>query len=305
MVNRSIDYVVPMVFPDDPQWLRDLRRAVGYDDSDNVRYRSWGTEELLIRCVKKFMPWVRDIIILLSGESQVQGWMEEMLATESQATLPQVRIVFHRDFIPADYLPTFNSRAMEMFLHRIPGLSDCFLYGNDDMFPLSPLSEDDFFIDGKPCIHMTKKVFPDNPNNFQIACMGGMNFVAKEFGKKFVDVWYKNGHSIAPILKSSCEHLWQRGQQEILQSISKFREPKNFNQYIYAWYQFFSGQYIDRPPHGRLMTIRDKSLNEILTAIADPDCGVVCINDHESVDDYQVYATHVREAIERKLKAYC
>jgi hypothetical protein len=32
-----------------------------------------------------------------------------------------------------------------MFLHRIPGLSERFIYGNDDMFPLSQLEPEDFF----------------------------------------------------------------------------------------------------------------------------------------------------------------
>lgn len=303
---NKIDYVVPMVFPDDPLWRKDLQRAIGYDDSDDVRYRSWGMEDLLVQCVRRFMPWVRDIIILLAMDSQVKEWM--CSAAESQNTEPRLRIVFHRDFIPEEYLPTFNSRAIEMFLHRISGLSECFLYGNDDMIPLSPLRQEEFFALPQPssttllpCQHMFPKDYPDNPNNFQIACMGGLNFVASEFGIHFTNKWIKNGHSIAPILKSSCKHLWQRGQQEILRSISRFREPKNFNQYIYSWYQFFSGQYIDHFPHAKLMTVRDKSLSEILSVIADPDCGVVCINDHESVNDYQAYALHVRKAIEQKL----
>ena len=171
----QIDYVVPMVFHNDTLW-RETFRSVGrmydeYNICDFVRYRSWNTEELLIKCVRKFMPWVRNIYVILAQESQVQNWMIDS----------DIKIVYHRDIIPSGFLPTFNSREIEMFLHKIPDISEHFLYGNDDMFPLAPLSEDDFFVDGKPCIHMTEKVFPEEPNNFQMACMCGLNFVAKEF----------------------------------------------------------------------------------------------------------------------------
>ena len=74
--DMTIDYVVPMVFPDDPKWRHDYARAYGIYSDDrsaltNVRYRSWGTERLLVQCIRKNLPWVRDIIILLARKSQV------------------------------------------------------------------------------------------------------------------------------------------------------------------------------------------------------------------------------------------
>ena len=289
----EIDYIVPMVFPDDHEWQRDLRRASrgSYSDPDGVRYRSWGTEQLLIQCIRKFIPWVRDIIILLARESQVQPWMKN------------VRIVFHRDFMPSDALPTFNSRAMEMFLHCIPGLSDYFLYANDDMFPLAPLAVEDFFRDGMPCQHMELKDFPECPNNFQIACLGGLNFVAEEFGLHFNNKWIKNGHSVAPILKSSCEHLWQRSPDRIMASLSPFREPKNFNQYIYSWYQHFSGKYVDYMPKCCLLKAHIHTPEQMVAAILDPQNQIVCINDNENCPDYHRHAAMVADAINRRLNS--
>ena len=76
-----IDYIVPMVFPQDRAWQANLRQLYGrtYNAASamaDVRYRTWGTEHLLIRCVKRFMPWLHDIIILLAQESQWQPWMD-------------------------------------------------------------------------------------------------------------------------------------------------------------------------------------------------------------------------------------
>lgn len=291
-----IDYVVPMVFHKDHLWQQNFRKAnARYDENnllDFVRYRSWDTEELLIRCVKTFMPFVRTIYIILAQESQWQKWMEQ----------PKVKVVYHKDFMPEWTLPTFNSRAMEMYLRDIPGISDFFLYGNDDMYPVSPLTVDDFFQNGKPRIHMTEKVFPEHPNNFQSACMRGLNFVAKEFGQHFTDKWYKNGHSIAPILKSTCEHLWQRGGNEIIASISPFRQCKNFNQYIYSWWHYLSGSYVDgRPPCKYVST---KSSVEDVGRAIEECCGIVCVNDNECVSDYEVYGRMVREKIEKRLQQY-
>ena len=133
----AIDYAVPMVFHHDKLWQEDYRKVRQYDENDLVnfvRFRSWGTERLLIQCIRKYMPFVRTIFIILARESQKQAWMDE----------EDVRVVYHREFIPEKFLPTFNSATIEMFLHRIPGISDRFLYGNGDMFPLSILSESDF-----------------------------------------------------------------------------------------------------------------------------------------------------------------
>jgi hypothetical protein len=58
-------------------------------------------------------------------------------------------MVSHADVFPdAAYLPTFNSNAIEMCLHRIPGLSRRFLYFNDDYFLGRRVQSSDFFLDG-------------------------------------------------------------------------------------------------------------------------------------------------------------
>ena len=291
----KIDYVVPMVFPEDKQWQAGLRQVYGstYKTGGavvNARYRSWGTEHLLIRCVKKYMPWVHDIIILLACESQRQPWMDA----------EGVRVVYHRDFMPEQHLPTFNSRAMEMFLHRIPRLTERFLYGNDDMFPLSPLKETDFFVGSLPCQRFKVKDFPNTPNNFHRACLGGLNFVAGQFGKHFTHTWLKNGHSIAPILLDTCRYLWERFPTIIEGSVTPIRDARNFNQYIYGWHQHFSGNYIPTPPRRTYLSVKS-SLDEIRRTIDRPDAGVVCINDNEYMDDITYYAKEVRKSMEGKL----
>lgn len=285
-----IDYVVPMVFPQDKRWHNELNRVLQYKESatNAIRYRSWGTEELLVRCIRKNLPWIRTIHIILSGSSQVQEWMDN----------PQIRIVFHRDFMPADILPTYNSRAIEMYLHRIPGLADCFLYGNDDMFPLSPMQESDFFRDGLPCLCWKKKKY-NADKSFHRACMNGLNFVAAEFGRHYDTEWMHIGHNVVPMLRSTCEMFWQRWPKRMRESVTRFRLPQNYNQYIYSWWQILSGQYVEYEPVRSYISI-DNQVNEIVAAIRTAG-GLLCINDSEAVDDITNLSAIVRNEIEKRL----
>lgn len=342
MERPIIDYVVPMVFPDDPVWRHTLRRMGGDRSADEVRYRSWNTEQLLVQCVKRFMPWVRDIVVILAKEGQCREWMAREVAEVSQHTRqPRLRVVYHSEFMPKEALPTFNSCAIEMFLHRIPGIAPYIIYGNDDMIPVAPLSLSDFFRPASqlpaqsdsarsdsvrsdlqsdrteykdlqsarvsqpllPCQHLNPLPFPFSPNIFHCSCMAGLNFVASEFGQHFSDTWLKSSHSLAPILRSTCEHLWQRGGKEISASISPFRRPNNFNQYIYAWYQHFSGQYIDHTPRCTYTSVKSHTPQQMTAAILDPQTQIVCINDHECVTYIRPYIDMVGDAINRRLNA--
>ena len=303
-----------MVFPDDLKWRHDYLTATGCfrDDGsavDSPRFRSWGTEELLIRCIRKNLPWVRTIYVILARESQVQPWMEQMVAAKQQHTeKPSVKVVYHKEMMPKEVLPTFNSRAIEMYLHRIPGLSEYFLYGNDDMFPIGGMGVDDFFraaakplLTGKgmyPCLHYTKKAF--NPANaFHLACMNGLNFVASQFGQHFEDYWLRVGHNVVPMVRSTCEMFWERWPKKMQESVTKFRLPQNYNQYIYSWWQILSGQYVEhRAPRGYVAV--DDGVEKIREAIRTAD-GLLCINDNNSVNDITNLAATIRSEIQKRL----
>ena len=298
----TIDYVVPMIFPDDLKWRHDYATANGCFRDDrsaltNVRYRSWGTEHLLIQCVRKHLPWIRNVVILLARKSQVQRWMlDEIAATRSG--MPHIRIVFHNEFMPQDVLPTFNSRAIEMYLHRIPDLAPYFLYGNDDMFPIAPMPVEDFYRDGLPCLHYRERPF--NPERaFQVACMNGLNFVASHFDKHFDDHWLRIGHNVVPMVKTTCELFWQRWPKQMQASVTRFRLPKNFNQYIYSWHHILSGQYVDHRAPRTYLSV-DADVNDIIQAIRTAD-GLLCINDNNSVNDIANLAATIRSEIQKRL----
>lgn len=306
----EIDLVIPMVFPQDEEWKRTFARYHGGEACSNVRWRSWGTEELLVKCCQKYMPWVRKIHLLLASESQLRFGLDGINGDDK----PIVTFVFHREFIPEEHLPCFSSPCIEMFLHRIPGLAEHFIYANDDMFPLSPLESTDFFrrptpnppCEGGsrylfPCQKIVEKPYPVTPNIFHKACLEGLNMVAAPFGKHYTKTYLKNGHSFAPYLKSTCEEVWRRHGEQILKHLSPLkRRSDSYNQYLYAYYQHLAGLEIPHAPREQYVG-KNTPTERLAAIIRDPQAGIVCLNDNESIKDWEKRAEVVRQEIKEKL----
>lgn len=85
-----------------------------------------------LRSLEVNAPWIRHIYIVTNG--QVPAWLD--------TSNPRVSIIPHHLIFPnRSVLPTFSSLAIEFNLHRIPNLSETFLYFNDDVFlgrPVTP-----------------------------------------------------------------------------------------------------------------------------------------------------------------------
>lgn len=81
-----------------------------------------------------YAPWVRKVYIVTNG--QIPFWLN--------LDSPKIQLIQHSDIADDEsILPTFSSAAIETFIHRIPGLSNNFLYLNDDIFLSAPLFPDD------------------------------------------------------------------------------------------------------------------------------------------------------------------
>jgi len=89
-----------------------------------------------LRSMETFAPWVRKVFLVTNGQPP-PSWIRK--------DHPKLNLVTHRDIFPdPDCLPTFNSNAIELNLHRIKGLSRRFLYFNDDVFLGRPITPRDF-----------------------------------------------------------------------------------------------------------------------------------------------------------------
>lgn len=110
-----------------------------FEDNDELRYA--------LRSLEKYAPFVRNVFIVT--DDQYPAWLK--------LDHPKLRLINHREIIPREYLPTFNSSVIEAFIRNIPGLSEHFLYANDDFFFGAEVLPELFFDDeGNPYFYGKK-----------------------------------------------------------------------------------------------------------------------------------------------------
>lgn len=140
----EIDFVVSWVDGSDESWRqkKNKRKSMfetSEDKSDvatsDIRYRESGLFKYWFRAVEKYAPWVRNIYLVT--DNQVPAFLD--LAKTN------VILIDHKDIIDSEYLPTFNSSTIELNLFKINGLSDHFVYFNDDVYLNRKVSKSDFF----------------------------------------------------------------------------------------------------------------------------------------------------------------
>lgn len=230
----GIDLVVPYVDSTDPEWLNIFNQYNPADSSIEAvnaanRFRGQGTFfKYWFRCVEKNMPWIKRIILIVQSESQVPVWLDKS----------KVRVVLHSDFIPPEYLPTYNSTCIEMFLWNIPNLREHFIYVNDDMFVVNPVESEQFFEKGKIKNDLIDLKWEGQMYHYHclrsLCLVYGRNFAAMIHKQNFT---FKSfGHTFRPYLRSVMEKAFKEHESLILDSISRFRENKNLNIYYFAYY---------------------------------------------------------------------
>lgn len=135
--SPAIDLVYTWV---DDRWpgYVDLLRQYASSRHDLNPNRTRDNLDLLrfsLRSVAAYAPWIRNIH-LLSCRPQVPRWLNP--------DHPRLRIHHHDEVFDAASLPSFNSFSIVTHLHLLPGLSEQFLYMEDDMLLAAPVTLADF-----------------------------------------------------------------------------------------------------------------------------------------------------------------
>lgn len=134
--DEAIDIVYMWVDGSLPGYIEVLSRyAQTRFDTDPARTRD--NLDLLkygMRSIDRFVPWIRKVFVL-TCRPQVPSW----LATGNS----RVQVVHHDEVMDEALLPTFNSLSIVSHVHRIPGLSQRFIYLDDDILFLSPVTRAD------------------------------------------------------------------------------------------------------------------------------------------------------------------
>ena len=307
-MTHDIDLVVPWVDGNDPQWQKDKAEALGQEgDQRVIRYRDWGWMKYWFRAVEKNMPWIRKVHFITYGH------LPEGIKTDH----PKLHIVNHKDYIPAEYLPTFNADVIEMNIFRIEGLAEHFIYANDDTFFLRPLKPELFFRKGLPADAAIHNVFQFHSRDLIFSLITNdllilnEEFSKREVMKKHPGKWFHPSYGfsvfknlyLAPItyftgfmdphlpncfLKSTFEEAYAKYPERFETTFShKLRNRDDVNQWLCRYWQFATGKFVPRHPiSGAFLSIGkdDEKICSILQRRAKP---MVCLSDDDVNVDFE------------------
>ena len=125
------DVVYLWLDPSDKLWQHSYQ-SFGYM-FDPARFISSNELELSLITASAMLQNVRNVFIVMCDTNRL--FPLEFLP---QSFVKKIKVIYHSEIIDAKYLPLFSANALESNIWKIPGLSEYFLYMNDDMFPTRP-----------------------------------------------------------------------------------------------------------------------------------------------------------------------
>ena len=308
---NEIDFVITWVDGNDEEWLKEKNKYSGdivTESNSNIRYRQWDTLKYWFRGVEKFTPWVNNIFFITYGH--IPKWLN----SENK----KLRIVKHKDFINSEYLPTFNSNAIELNINKVKGLSEQFVYFNDDMFIVNKMSPNCFFKNNLPRDSFVfNAVTAEGQNDIvEHSILNNLEIIARHYNKKNVikKNWYKiftlkngkanirticllpwkhfsgiyNQHIPISYLKSTWDKVWQEEEESLNNTIAhKFREKTDYNHWIFRYWQLMSGRFIPiSMKKNRFYDLKNNN-KEFFDQIKSGKYNMVCINDSDPNLDFE------------------
>ena len=242
-MKEPIDAVIAWVDGNDPAHMKKMqpylsRQAQISDDiAGPTRYRSQGEIFYCVASIQRFAPFIRKIFIVTDEQNpQLTGFIEKNFPDNP---IP-IEIVDHKVLFRGyeQYLPVFSSRAVETCIHRIPELSEHYIYFNDDFFLIRPVQKTDWFIDDKIIAYGNwRNMLPDRLLWYVKPKRHGHKPVGFKYGmicaaRNIVYRWkyFHLDHSPHPVKKSVIEKIYSENPKLYLSNISyRFRDGKQFN----------------------------------------------------------------------------
>lgn len=328
----DVDIVVLWVDGADPKWQEEKRKYqekqgiyVSRESNTAARYRDWGLMKYWFRGIETFAPWARTVHFVTYGH------LPDFLKTDA----PKLHIVNHRDYLPSEFLPLFNSRALEINLHRIPGLADRFVYFNDDMFLLQKTKQSDFFDrkTGLPKLH-----YVECPLRLRgtldaeyMTLVNTMGLINKNISKKSVPLrsyfgkqvsfqnppiqnirnlamkilypeyytGFKIFHEPGNFMRSTFLEVWWTEPSMMNEtSRHRFRELRDLNQWTLLLWQEARGKFSPGKSDNYLVDISEQEIGNICRVIQNQEHKMICVNDEIGEGDFEMLAGKLQNAFE-------
>ncbi|WP_051199155.1 stealth family protein [Butyrivibrio hungatei] len=331
MMNSPIDIVIPWVDEKDPVWQK---KKSEYDHScnfeaSNMRFQSWDNLHLWFRSIEKCMPWFNRIFLITCGQ------VPDFLKTDN----PRLRLINHRDYIPEEYLPTFNSNTIEMNVHRIEELSENFILFSDDVFPLELIDEEYYFKNDVVCDEaveniITTTAFGAVSRATRYAQVNNMFIINKYFRKrevqeKYKDKWFcedygdrlertraceywydfpgfYDPHMANALKKSTLAKLWELESQVLDEgSKDRFRGAADVTQYLIRYWQICSGDFIPRRTQGKVFFPTFDTYRDVIKAINDRAYQMISFNENCTSEEFVIMKKEINTALEKLFPDKC
>lgn len=155
--EKVLDVIIAWVDGADPLLKQKRERykagkPVASDATTATRFASDDEIYYNIASIIKYAPFVRHIYIVT--DQQRPAFIDEF-AKQNICSADKIRIVDHKDIFLGyeQFLPTFNTRSIETMIWNIEGLSDYFIYMNDDFFFNQSVTIDDFLDNNKLIVY--------------------------------------------------------------------------------------------------------------------------------------------------------
>ncbi|WP_037854438.1 stealth family protein [Streptomyces sp. NRRL S-340] len=282
-----IDVVYTWVDGSDPDWVR--RRAAFSDRpyheeaANAARYLSRDELRYSLRSLHLYAPWVRNIYLVTAD--QTPQWLN--------TDHPRIKVVSHKEiFKDPDALPTFNSHAIESQLHHIEGLSEHFLYFNDDVMLGQEVLPQHFFLpNGLGKFYLSPALVPfgePSPDDPPVAAAGKNNrrLIAERFGD---NIFRKMKHVPHALHRGVLDEIEREFPEEHRRTAaSRFRSVDDISvaSSLHHYYAFhtqrsFSGEGLVY----RYCDVGKPGVERVLgRLLAQRDAHVFCLNDTTSTE---------------------
>ena len=323
--QHPIDFVVTWVDGNDPCWQQEKAGYIAPEEKGNgpARYREWGQFLFWFRSVERYAPWVRYVHLITWGH--VPAWLNVLH--------PKLKIVRHSAYIPSQYLPTFSSVPIELNMHRIPDLSEHFVYFNDDVLLAAPVLPTDFFENGLPkhCAVATpvRNYRYNGPFAHQLFSVIGLingyfdvyDAIERNPALWFHSVYGKSrvlnfraytdaylpgmhfSHLGVPLRKTTMSQVWDAFLPELDRtSMHRFRTPTDIMHQIFSIWEIMNGTFVpvSQEHYGVMFGNLSTQVSQIADAFESMQHKMICLND--SIDITEDNFDEVRAGLDEILQ---
>ncbi|KAG4096491.1 hypothetical protein H8356DRAFT_1682025 [Neocallimastix lanati (nom. inval.)] len=163
----------------DPEYIK-LRKEYS-QEKFNTSIKRYDELQYSLRSLNKYLPWHKGKIYIITP-GQTPSWLD--------TSYKRIEIIHQNVILPLEAIPTFNIFVLEMYLDKIPGITERFLYLNNNHYFKNYTHPRLFFSkDFSPKYYLNGKINDSTEKAIEIS----QNKILKNFKKYQASLYYTNG----------------------------------------------------------------------------------------------------------------